>query len=456
MTAPPQLHLVVAKLRRPIAPPRAVARPRLIARLNEGLAAGRPLTLIAAPAGYGKTMLAVQWAAQVNHPVAWLSLDEADDDPLLFCTYFVAALQTAAPSVGAELAPVLASGRPPPPSVLAAALLNDLAAAGAAPILCILDDFHVIQDPFILTLLESLLMHRPTGLHLALATREDPALPLARLRARNQLTEVRAADLRFSQAEAATLLRDGMGLSLTDPELARLAERTEGWVAGLHLAGLSLQGRSDPSTFIQTLSGSHRFILSYLTEEVLARRPDALPIPLDGMRMYFTRYSPDPLIAALSPAHEGPLAPLERTGEKEARLGDLVFDLVDNQGRTEIVQMRRAFKQREIVVAFNPPLPHLLSLTDGAETSGTFTLRGDPSVGTVTGEYRIKRAGNGVEAQLTPSGGWRPNESKWEVRFLYWAASVFKHWPKTYLWTGSLDLTDPEQVTMQSAWRRTE
>lgn len=187
-----------------------------------------------------------------------------------------------------------------------------------------------------------------------------------------------------------------------------------------------------------------------------ARRPDALPIPLDGMRMHFTRYSPDPLIATLNPAYEGPLAPLERTGEQEARLGDLVFDLVDNQGRTEIVQMRRAFKQREIVVAFNPPLPHLLSLMDGAETSGIFTLRGDPSVGTVTGEYRIKRAGSSVEAQLTPGGGWRPNESKWEVRFLYWAASVFKQWPKTYLWTGSLDLTDPEQVTMQSAWRRTE
>lgn len=186
------------------------------------------------------------------------------------------------------------------------------------------------------------------------------------------------------------------------------------------------------------------------------RRPDALPIPLDGMRMHFTRYSPDPLIAALSPAHEGPLAPLERTGEQEARLGDLVFDLVDNHGRTEIVQMRRTFKQREIAVAFNPPLPHLLNLADGAETSGTFTLRGDPSVGTVTGEYRIKRAGSSVEAQLTPGGGWRPNESKWELRFLYWVASVFKQWPKTYLWTGSLDLTDPEQVTMQSNWRRTE
>ncbi|MCS6827950.1 MAG: hypothetical protein NZ553_15160, partial [Caldilinea sp.] len=266
--------LVVAKLRRPAISPRALSRPELIARLNVGLAAGRPLTLIAAPAGYGKTTLAVQWAAQANNPVAWLSLDEADDDPLRFCTYLVAALQTAAPFVGAELTAVLAAAQLPPPPTLAATLLNDLAAADSAPLLCILDDFHVIQDSFILAVLEKLLTHQPIGLHLALTTREDPALPLTRLRARNQLTEVRAADLRFSQKEATALLRDGMGLALTDSDLARLTERTEGWVAGLHLAGLSLQGRSDPSTFVETFSGSHRFVLSYLTEEVLARQPD--------------------------------------------------------------------------------------------------------------------------------------------------------------------------------------
>ncbi len=136
-----------------------------------------------------------------------------------------------------------------------------------------LDDFHAIQDPAILAVLQSLLAHRPSGLHLALATREDPALPLARLRARDQLTEVRAADLRFDQAETAAFLLGGMGLALSAADLARLATRTEGWAAGLQLAGLSLQGRADSAAFVEALSGSHRFILGYLTEEVLARQP---------------------------------------------------------------------------------------------------------------------------------------------------------------------------------------
>jgi hypothetical protein len=185
-----------------------------------------------------------------------------------------------------------------------------------------------------------------------------------------------------------------------------------------------------------------------------ARQPDTLPLPIDGTRMYFTRYSPDPLIATLNPAHDGPLTPLERTGEREARAGDLLFDLIDNQGNTELSQMRRAFKGREIVVAFNPPLPQLLNLADGAEVSGSFTIRGDASVGMVTGDYQIRREGDRVEAQITPGGGWQPNESKWSVRFIYWVASDFKQWPKTYLWTASLDLADSQQVTMQSGWQR--
>jgi hypothetical protein len=186
------------------------------------------------------------------------------------------------------------------------------------------------------------------------------------------------------------------------------------------------------------------------------RQPDNLPLPLDGTRMYFTRYSPDPLIATLNPAHDGLLTPLERTGEREARIGNLIFDLIDNQGQTEISQMRHAFKEREIVVMFNPPLPQLLNLAAGAKTSGSFTISGAESVGIVTGEYQINRERDRAEARLTPSGGWQPNESKWTVRFLYWAASTFKQWPKTYLWTASLDLSDPQQVTMQSAWQRTE
>jgi LuxR family maltose regulon positive regulatory protein len=273
--APP---LLAVKFHQPAAPRHQVARPALLARLNDGLAAGRPLTLIAAPAGYGKTTLAAQWTAQLERPVAWLALDEADDDPLRFCTYFVAAMQRVQPAIGVELLPMLRAGQLPPQAVVAATLLNDLEAAHTSTLaqlglICVLDDFHTVQDPAILGILQELLAHSFTGLHLALVTRENPALPLGRLRARDQLTEVRAADLRFDGAETAAFLRDGMGLALSEADLARLAARTEGWPAGLQLAGLSLQGRVDPAAFVETLSGSHRFILGYLTEEVLARQP---------------------------------------------------------------------------------------------------------------------------------------------------------------------------------------
>jgi LuxR family maltose regulon positive regulatory protein len=264
--------LLAAKFHRPAAPRHQVTRPELMARLDAGLAAGRPLTLISAPAGYGKSTLAAQWAAQLGCPVAWLSLDEADDDPARFFAYFVAALQGVDAAIGAELTPTLRAGQLPPRAILATTLLNDLQRA-APPIVCVLDDFHVIQDGTIPGVLQDLLAHPPTGLHLALVTREDPALPLARLRARDQLTEVRAADLRFTTAEVTAFLRDGMGLALTEGDLARLAERTEGWATGLQLAGLSMQRRDDPAAFVAALSGSHRFILSYLTEEVLARQP---------------------------------------------------------------------------------------------------------------------------------------------------------------------------------------
>ncbi len=278
---PPGPPLLAAKFHRPIAPRHLVARPALLARLNAGLAAGHPLTLIAAPAGYGKTTLAVQWAAQLDQPVTWLAQEEADDDPLRFCTYLVAALQRVHAAIGAELLPALLAGQLPPQGALVATLLNDLDVAFAADpsglgLVCVLDDFHAIQDPAILAVLQSLLAHRPSGLHLALVTREDPALPLARQRARDQLTEVRAADLRFDQVETAAFLRDGMGLALSEADLARLTARTEGWAAGLQLAGLSLQGRANPAAFVATLSGSHRFILGYLTEEVLARQPAAV------------------------------------------------------------------------------------------------------------------------------------------------------------------------------------
>jgi len=193
-----------------------------------------------------------------------------------------------------------------------------------------------------------------------------------------------------------------------------------------------------------------------ITVDGQVRQPDGLPLPLDGTRMYMTRYSPDPLIVTFNPAHSGPLTPLERVSATVARAGDLHFELVDNQGRTEIAQMRQTYKGREVSVTFTPPLPELLALADGAQTAGHFTISADPTVGTVSGDYELERQGDRVAMRMIPSGGWQPNESKWELRFLYRVASDFTNWPKTYRWTAVLDLTAPEQVTMQSAWQRTE
>jgi hypothetical protein len=184
------------------------------------------------------------------------------------------------------------------------------------------------------------------------------------------------------------------------------------------------------------------------------RQPDTLPLPIDGARMYFTRYSPDPLIATLNPAHSGPLTPLERVSPAEARAGDLRFDLVENHGYTEIAQMRRAFKAHEVTVAFSPPIPHLMSLADGVQSAGRVAITADPSVGTVTGEYHIARQGNQIQMSVMPSGGWQPNESKWSVRLIYTLASTFTKWPQSYLWTATLDLADPQQVSMDSGWKR--
>lgn len=202
----------------------------------------------------------------------WLSLDEADNEPGRFFTYFVAALRQWDESFCPDLFAALHAGQTPPVEMLVTTLVNAMLGWETRHILA-LDDFHHIQDNTILEALAGLLAHAPPNFHLVLVTREDPPLPLARLRARGQLTEVRATDLRFSEAEASQLLRDGLRLELPAGDVARLTERTEGWAAGLQLAGVSLQGRENPGAFVQTLSGSHRFILDYLTEEALKTQP---------------------------------------------------------------------------------------------------------------------------------------------------------------------------------------
>ena len=267
--------LLATKLHVPRPRPGFVPRPRLAGALDEGLA--RRLILVCAPAGSGKTTLLADWASSGSRPVAWLSLDAADNDPVRFWRHVVAALDRARPGIGERVGPLL--GPPAPPSFegLVTALINELAAQpGDGEVLLVLDDYHLIDAQPVHVSLGFLLEHLPPGLHLVLASRSDPPLPLARLRAGGQLAELRAADLRFTAAEAAALLRESAGADLPAAAVAALAARTEGWVAGLQLAALSLRGQADPAGFVAAFSGSHRYVLDYLAEEVLDRQQEEL------------------------------------------------------------------------------------------------------------------------------------------------------------------------------------
>src|SRR5947208_5872696 len=265
--------ILATKLYLPPLRPNVVSRPRLIERLNEGL--HRNLTLIAVPAGFGKTTLISQWVTSCDRQVAWLSLDEGDSDPTRFLTYLVAALRTIAPTIGEGVLGALQSPQPPPPEAILTALLNDLTTI-QDPFVLVLDDYHVLDAKAVDHALTYLVEHLPPQMHLVIATREDPQLPLARLRARGHLTELRATDLRFTPSEAAGFLNQGMGLNLSAEDIARLSTRTEGWIAGLKLAAISLQGQQDTTSFITSFTGSHHFVLDYLVEEVLQQQRDSI------------------------------------------------------------------------------------------------------------------------------------------------------------------------------------
>ncbi len=258
-----------------IPPPRPgiVPRPHLVDRLNDGFARGCRLTLVSAVAGFGKTTLVSEWVASCGQPIAWLSLDEGDGDPVRFLSYLIAALQTLKAGIGAGLLTALQAPQPPPVESILTTLLNEISTL-PDPFLLVLDDYHTVDSQAVDQALAFLVEHQPPQMHLVIATREDPSLPLARLRARGQLTELRAADLRFTPSEAAEFLNRMMGLDLSDGEVAALEARTEGWIAGLQLAALSMQGRSDAASFIKSFTGSHHFILDYLVEEVLQRQPE--------------------------------------------------------------------------------------------------------------------------------------------------------------------------------------
>lgn len=258
-----------------ISPPRdnVVTRPRLIERLNEALR--RKLTLVSASAGFGKTTLLSEWVARCQRPAAWLSLDAGDNDPARFWSHFIAALQTLAANIGAGALGALQSPQPPSIESILTPLLNETASISDDFIL-VLDDYHVVDSKQIDHALTFLIERLPPQMHLVIATREDPDLPLARLRARDQLIELRVKDLRFTASEAAGFLNQTMGLRLSTADIAALEARTEGWIAGLQLAALSMQGLQDTAGFIQSFTGSHRFVLDYLLEEVLHKQPEGI------------------------------------------------------------------------------------------------------------------------------------------------------------------------------------
>jgi LuxR family transcriptional regulator, maltose regulon positive regulatory protein len=265
--------ILATKLYLPRLRPHVVGRPRLIKQLNEGF--DRKLTLISAPAGFGKTTLVSQWLAGSARPVAWLSLDEGENDLIRFLMYLVATLQTIAAPLGEGVLGMLQSPQSPPPEVMLVALLNDLTTI-KDPFVLVLDDYHVIEAQLVEQALTYLVDHLPPQMHLVILSREDPPLPLAGLRARNHLTELRAVDLRFTPSEAAAFLTQVMGLTLSAEDIAALERRTEGWIAGLQFAALAMQSHQDTTRFITSFTGSHHFVLDYLVEEVLGQQSERI------------------------------------------------------------------------------------------------------------------------------------------------------------------------------------
>lgn len=265
----PAGNLLATKLHAPAPRAQRVPRPRLFDRLDA--AGDQALTLVSAPAGFGKSTVVSDWLATRGRVAGWLSLDAGDNDLRRFLTYLGAACERCVPGIGGSLMAPLAAPRLPGPEELLVPFLNELWASAGGVL--VLDDYHVIENAEVHAALAFCLDNLPPSIQLVIATRSDPPLPLARLRARGQLCELRAEDLQFTAAEASAFLRETMGLAVSAEEVVALEERTEGWIAGLQMAALSLRHRGDARAFLAGFTGSHRFVLDYLTQEVLDRQP---------------------------------------------------------------------------------------------------------------------------------------------------------------------------------------
>ena len=263
--------LLATKLYAPPVRANLVQRARLLERLEEGVRG--KLTLVSAPAGFGKSTLLGEWALKSGLPVGWLSLDEGDNDPTRFFSYLVAALQSVDERIGKDALSLLGSPQPLPPQAILTSLTNDIATV-PEDFALVLDDFHVIRAEPIHSALAFLLEHLPPQAHFVIGSRIDPPLPLPRLRVQGQVTELGAPELRFEPEEAAAFLNESIGLSLCAEEVSALEERTEGWIAALQLAALAMRGREDASAFISAFGGSNRHVFDYLAEEVLDAQPE--------------------------------------------------------------------------------------------------------------------------------------------------------------------------------------
>jgi LuxR family maltose regulon positive regulatory protein len=265
--------LLVTKLCNPSTRKNLVPRPRLVHVLDEASQQGKKLALISAPAGYGKTTLVAEWLGDSQTRSAWLSLDEADNDPIRFLTYLVAAFEQALSQIPESIQAMFQFTQSLSAEAVMIDIINEIAAFPGAIILA-LDDYHVIHTPSIHQQLAFLMEHQPANFQLVIITREDPLLPVSRLRARGQIVEIRQEELRFSLEECADFLQRVMGIKLVKEDVAALERRTEGWITGLQLAALSMQGRRDLAGFIRAFTGSSRFILDYLVEEVFTQQPE--------------------------------------------------------------------------------------------------------------------------------------------------------------------------------------
>jgi LuxR family transcriptional regulator, maltose regulon positive regulatory protein len=377
--------LYVPRLRRGL-----LARPRLGERLDR--AAESRLTLISAPAGFGKTTLLAEWlssdtdASDEGRRVAWLSLDEGDSESTSFWTYVITALQAAVPGVGASALPLLQSARPPIETVLTM-VVNHLSAV-PHDIYLVLDDYHLVDGPDVQAGMAFLLDHLPPRTHLVVSTRADPALPLARLRARGELLEVRAADLRFTGTEVAAYLNDAAGLELAADDIATLDARTEGWIAALQLAALSMRGRDDVAGFIAGFAGDDRYIVDYLVDEVLGRQPASVRDFL--LQTCILDRLSGPLCDAVTGQHGGKamLDSLDRGNLFVVPLDDsrrwyryhhlfadvLTAHLVDEQpGRVPLLH-RRASEWYERAGEASPAIRHALAAGDVERAAGLVEL----------------------------------------------------------------------------------